>query len=120
MSASKPVCAVCHIEVPAPDLAKAMRFYGEVFGWEIGEQLGPNYCIWHAGDLGGGFSADMAPCDDGMNVVLGVEDIPAKLEEIAKAGGAVVKGKTEIGGGYGFYALFKDPNGNRLGLWSKT
>ena len=49
-----------------------------------------------------------------------VEDIPETLAKISTLGGKVEKEKTEIGGDYGFYAIFRDPSGNRLGLWSKT
>ena len=49
-----------------------------------------------------------------------VSDIPAKLAEIVEHGGQIVQGETEIGGGYGFYAHFRDPNGNRLGLWRRA
>jgi predicted enzyme related to lactoylglutathione lyase len=48
-----------------------------------------------------------------------VEDIPAKLEEIKEAGGKVIQGKTEIEGGYGFYARFQDTNGNHLQIHSR-
>jgi len=45
-------------------------------------------------------------------------DISPKLDEIKKAGGKVVQEKTEIGGGYGFYAQFIDPNGNYMQIYS--
>ncbi|MCZ7644826.1 MAG: VOC family protein [Planctomycetota bacterium] len=111
---------ICHVEIPAPDLEKAKTFFREQFGWTIHDNLGPTYCLWSAGGLGGGFSSEMAVVEGGLNVILAVDDIPGKLEAIARAGGKSVQGKTEIGGGHGFFALFKDPNGNRLGLWSKT
>ena len=108
--------AICHVEIPAPDLDKAMSFYRVLFGWKM-ELLGETYAMFQDGGMGGGLDKDMTVSDGGMNLYITVEDIPKKLGEVVEHGGAVVKDETEIGGGYGFYALFKDPNGNRLGLW---
>ncbi|MBI2932777.1 MAG: hypothetical protein HYY16_14105 [Planctomycetes bacterium] len=54
---------------------------------------------------------------------LKVADIPATLAQVEKAGGRTLKTRTPVIEGsqeYGFFALFADPNGNRLGLWSRT
>ena len=42
----------------------------------------------------------------------------ASFEKIVNNKGKIVQEKTEIGGGYGFYAIFEDSFGNILGLWS--
>jgi predicted enzyme related to lactoylglutathione lyase len=58
--------------------------------------------------------------DGGAVPVLLVEDIPAKLAEIVGAGGLELMGKTEISGDHGFCAYFRDPCGNKMGLWSRA
>jgi predicted enzyme related to lactoylglutathione lyase len=49
-------------------------------------------------------------------ITVDVEDIEASLGQIESAGGSVVKGKDAVPG-MGYYAYFKDTEGNILGLW---
>ena len=107
---------VCHIEIPAPDLDRVQEFYGEVFGWTF-EPMQEGYVFWRAGSLGGAFDREAAPTAEGIVLVLAVDDIDQKLEEIDNAGGRTLQGTTEIGGGMGFYAYFVDPVGNKMGIW---
>jgi uncharacterized protein len=109
----------CHIEIPAPEMEKTVKFYIEVFGWEVELFPDKTYAMFKDGAVGGGFDPTLSIQKDGVNLILEVDDIPAKLEEIVEAGGKIVKEKTEIGEGYGFYASFLDVNGNRLSIWSK-
>ena len=110
----------CHIEIPAPNLEKAKKFYTDVFGWEVEVMEGGNYAFFKDGLIGGGFDPDMKVAKGGPNLVIECDDILAKMDEIIVAGGKQTMPKTEIGGGMGFYASFLDPNGNRLSIWSKT
>ena len=110
---------LCYVEIPAPDLEAARAFYGTVLGWRIEQGIpGTRYLSFDAGRLGGGFDPTLEPTDRGPLLYVQVSDVSAALEAIARAGGGVVRGKTEIGGGHGFSALFDDPNGNRMGLVS--
>lgn len=45
------------------------------------------------------------------------DDIEASLEKIGSNGGSTVVPKTEIPG-FGHFAVFSDPTGNRIGLYS--
>lgn len=107
---------IVHIEIPAPDIAKAKAFYGEVFGWTF-SPMDDNYEFWDSGNMQGAFDASQKPHSDGTVLVLACDDVDDSLQAIEKAGGKVVQGKTAIGGDHGWYAYFKDPNGNRLGVW---
>jgi predicted enzyme related to lactoylglutathione lyase len=49
-------------------------------------------------------------------ITVDVDDIDATLAQVEKLGGSVVKPKDAIPG-MGFYAYFKDTEGNVLGLW---
>ncbi len=111
---------ICHIEIPAPRIDETRRFYSEVFGWTIEPVQGMDYMTFNAGSLGGGFDPSIPVSDAGVNLVIAVEDIPKKLTEIAKSGGEIMTEKTRISEEHGYYGQFKDPNGNRMGLWSKT
>jgi predicted enzyme related to lactoylglutathione lyase len=112
---------ICYVEIPAPDLKKATAFYGRIFKWKIDDSsTGDAYAMFQDGGHGGGFDPKKQPSDKGVVLYISVKDISGTLKEIASAGGSVVKEKTEIGGDYGFYGLFKDPNGNQVGVWSKA
>jgi len=110
----------CHIEIPAPHLEKTAEFYKKIFNWEIELSPDRSYAFFKDGSVGGGFDPTLSIQKDGVNLVIEVEDIPEKLLEIEKAGGKIIKEKTDIGGGYGYYASFLDINGNRLSIWSKS
>ncbi|MFC1588491.1 VOC family protein [Planctomycetota bacterium] len=113
-----PFGSICHIEIPAPDLAKAKSFYQSVFGWTMEDIPEMPYVMFSSGTVGGGFDPALEVVDKGVNVIIEVADIPSKLVEISEAGGGIEQEKTEIAGGFGFYAVFKDPNGNRLSIHS--
>ena len=51
-------------------------------------------------------------------IYLKVTDIAETLRQVCANGGTVEREKFAIGGGFGFSAHFRDPNGNRLGLFS--
>lgn len=49
------------------------------------------------------------------------QTVDAKLKLIEKFGGKILEGKTPIGENaeYGHYALFEDPQGNKMCLYSE-
>ncbi|MCK5050285.1 MAG: VOC family protein [Candidatus Cloacimonetes bacterium] len=110
----------CHIEIPAPDLEKTVKFYTDVFDWEVEVLKNGNYAFFKDGLVGGGFDPDMKVSKGGPNLVIECDDIPTKMAEIIAAGGKQTLPKTEIGDDMGFYASFLDVNGNRLSIWSKN
>ena len=104
-----------YIEMAASDLDCIRQFYTKVFGWEM-EPYGNDYVTFTDGKLRGGFfRGPVSP--GGCLPVLTVQDVGAKLGEIQAAGGAVVQPETKHE--WGCRAVFTDPEGNRLGLWSK-
>jgi predicted enzyme related to lactoylglutathione lyase len=110
----------CHIEIPTTDVQNTKEFYGQIFGWEF-EDMGGGYVMFKPPDgLRGGFTTERKPTADGIALYIEVEDIPKKLEEIESGGGKLVTPKIKISDEFGFYAIFLDPQGNALGLWSKT
>jgi len=116
---------ICHIEFPTTDLAASRRFYGEIFGWRFEEIPGmAGYALFTTpSGLGGGIDGSgraEPPSERGPILHLEVEDIDATLERIEAAGGRTVIPKTKISDEFGFYALFLDNVGNRLGVWSRS
>ena len=115
--------AICHIEIPAPDLKKAIAFYTNVFGWTVEQPplMAGHYALWRGEGRTGGFDAHAKPAPvkrPGVGLYLAVPSIPRALKQIERAGGKVLEKKTAIGGGFGHYAVFIDPNGNRMNVWS--
>ena len=114
-----PVGGICHHEIFARDLKESEKFYSDLFGWTTSPH-DPGYLFWKApGGYSGGFITAGAPITNpAATFYIKVDDIPATLDKIVKLGGVVARPKTEIGGDNGFYALFRDPAGNNVGLWS--
>jgi len=111
---------ICHFEIPAHDLNRVSKFYADVFGWNS-FPMDDNYAFFKTPDgPGGGFSTCQKPVEDpGYNFYIEVEDIPGAFEKIKNSGGEQVKEKTEISPDHGFFGVFKDSEGNIIGLWSK-
>ena len=112
---------ITHVEIPAPDLAKAIQFYSRVFNWKIDIITPDAYAYFLIGDTntGGGLDAALQPVNEtsGHQICVDVENIADALDKIEKEGGTITKDKTDIGG-HGYYACFKDPNGNHLQIHS--
>lgn len=117
MSLEPSPCKVEWLEIPAPDLERAGAFYSTVFGWQI-SRFSSDYWVFQAGNLHGGLMKNRPVSDDGIRFSITVEEITAVLREIEAAGGEIIREKYNLGEELGFCALFKDPNGNRIELWS--
>jgi len=114
--------AVSWIELPAADPDASATFFETVFGWIVHREGMPGYIIFQdpAGHVGGGFRADLRPTGDGPLVYLSVDDIDAVLPTIEAAGGRVLAERTAIDEQVGWWASFRDPGGNVLGLYQEA
>lgn len=114
----------CHIELLSGDRQRARRFYGDVFGWRLDDIPGADYTMVTTsedgirGGLGGLAQATgTAPAAPrGIVPYIRPDDFEATLEKVVQAGGEVVIPKTDVMG-YGWFAHFRDPDGNVVGLW---
>ncbi len=112
-------CNIVHIEIPAASGAQAGQFYKDLFDWKISREESMDYTLWEPEiPPGGGFTPlgeDLKPGD----ILLYVDspDIGADLKRAVKLGGTKVTEKTEIPG-VGWFAIFKDPTGNRMALFT--
>jgi len=107
-----------YVELPAADLGRAKRFYGDAFGWTF-EDYGPDYCAFNDGVMDGGFyrSPLRSNSDQGAAlIVLYADDLEALEVKVKQAGGAVVKPIFRFPGGRRFH--FTDTVGNELAVWS--
>lgn len=110
-----------YVEIPVSDLARAADFAERVFGWTVRRDDGPYWSFATADDReAGGFELveRVTRHEGGPLVYVMVDDLDAAIDLVPRAGGTIERGRTEIPGGSGFYAHLRDPDGNRLGLWS--
>ena len=110
---------LCHLELPVKDLARAMKLYGEVFGWQFHEmpEMGYTMFITPSGKLGGGFIHPGSPMQlAGPLVYLSVDSIEVAMKDL-EARGAKARGpKVEIPG-HGSFQHLEDSEGNMCAIW---
>lgn len=109
---------ISYIEIPTRDSGESAKFYEALFGWKVTPMEGMDYITWETGEgPTGGFnpvSADFKPGE--LSIYVNSEDIEADLQAAVAAGGSIAFGRTEIPG-FGWWGMFKDVAGNRIGLY---
>jgi predicted enzyme related to lactoylglutathione lyase len=115
--------AVGFFEVVSPDHERAQKFYAELFDWTIDADPamgGFGLVNTRAGDgaIPGGIGPEETPGDAGVRIYVRVDDLEAYLGRVEQHGGKRLSEPVELPDGYGRIAMFADPDGNRVGLWS--
>ena len=112
---------ISFVEVPAADFERAVKFYEQVLllEFKIVEGELEKMAFFPGGEGAISFSHGFNPSSDGVLVSLNAgKDMDAILLRVKEHGGRIEKPKTKIQGeGMGFFALFLDSEGNRLGLY---
>lgn len=117
-----PAGSIVHTELFGSDLAVMQSFYSDLFGWTF-TPMDETYVMFEDGDgNGGGITSNAGPMGGEPGrmttvIYLWCLDIPAKLAEIEAHGGSAVMPLTPIPG-YGAFAIFSDPSGNNVGLFT--
>lgn len=109
-----------HFEIPAENTERAMKFFGDVFGWNF-QGYGDGYFLATTGEgmgIDGAIYQRQQETDGVVNSV-GVPSIDEFVGKVEEAGGTIIMEKTEIGE-HGWYAMFKDTEGNTHGLWQSN
>jgi predicted enzyme related to lactoylglutathione lyase len=114
-------------EISVNDIARAKKFYEEIFSIEMqeSEMMGMKMAMFPidnmSGKVGGALceSPYHKPSADGVKVYLNANpDMDAILAKIGGAGGQVMMPKTKISDEIGFMAGFVDSEGNHIALHS--
>jgi len=112
------------VEIPATDFERAVQFYNTFLGVELNAfDFGAEKMACFPNDEGAiSYAPDFNPSSDGVLVSLNMED---RLDEvlliIEKNGGKIVRPKTKIEAeGRGYFALFLDSEGNKVGLYGDS
>jgi len=120
--------AINWFEIPATDIARAKRFYEQIFDIKMEEMdmPGMKYAMFPFNPMKGNVAGGLAqsemhkPGTVGSIVYLNANpDLQHVLDRIQKAGGKITMPKTSIGQN-GFMAFFADTEGNNVALHSNA
>jgi hypothetical protein len=123
---------VVHFEILADDVARAKEFYGSIFGWGLMDyDMGTGtYTIVQTVDVDesqmpkepGAINGGMmqrSPAAPTPIITIEVDAIDEAAARIEEAGGSMVTPRTEVSN-MGWFAYFKDSEGNTMGLWESA
>jgi uncharacterized protein len=103
---------IVFFDVAGPASASLPEFYSKLFGWRADPRANGNWSIPVATPLLGTLRVG-DPTEKRLYV--GVDDVAAKLAEIAASGGTIDAPRFEVAG-VAVLGLFKDPAGNPMAL----
>jgi predicted enzyme related to lactoylglutathione lyase len=121
---------IVHFEIPADDVARAKKFYGSIFGWDLQDMQGMDYTSIRTvavdeqqmptepGAINGGMMK-RTPHTPSPVITINVDSIDSALGQVEAGGGTVVQPRQEIPG-MGAFAYFKDSEDNTMGLWENA
>jgi len=117
---------IVHFEIPADDVEKLRKFYGELFGWKIEKMPGPVE-YWGIATVpvdekgmpqrpgvNGGMMKRQNPEHKPVNYIA-VESVDEYVKKIEALGGRVIVPKVEVPG-IGWWALALDLEGNQFAI----
>ena len=114
---------VVHWEINTKDSTAVKNFYSALFGWQIDSNNTMNYGLVSTGNkkgIGGGISqADPNMPFPAVTFYVEVDDPQSYLNKAEGLGGRTIVPVTEIPQMVTF-ALFMDPDGNKIGLVKST
>ena len=117
--------AITWFEIPTTDIDRATRFYETLLAAELLPFPGPEPCHMFPsgeGKVGGCLIQRLSakPGESGAMVYLNVDGkLDDTLVRANTLGARILVPKTQIPGGFGFYACFIDSEGNHVGLHSR-
>jgi uncharacterized protein len=113
------------VEIPTSDFSRAVTFYQNILNVVIEEadmdgiQMGILPSDGETASVVLVKGSDYKPTSEGTVVYLNPgNDLQATLDKVEKNGGKVIMPKTQISPEIGFFSLFLDTEGNKLGLHS--
>jgi uncharacterized protein len=122
---------VVHFEIPTDDVARAREFYGSTFGWQLQPIEEMSYTLVTTapadekthqpkdpGAINGGIMERSERTPHPI-ITIEVDSIDDSLKKVEAGGGSMVMPRADMGGN-GWFAYFKDSEGNVLGLWENA
>jgi len=112
---------IAWVEIPAENFKRAVDFYGKVLktDFSVFDSDSEKMACLPGGEGAISYAPDFNPSGDGVLVSFNVpDDLEKILERIKSNGGNIVRSKTKIEAeGRGYFALFTDTEGNKIGLY---
>jgi len=108
---------VVHFDLPADDVQKAKAFYAKLFDWQF-QIVSDSYVSITTGvnsPTGAFVKVDELPTPS-VCPYIWTKDIDKILDKVIDQGGRIYQNKTPAQAG--FQAVFIDPFGNKIGLYS--
>jgi len=120
---------VVHFEMPYGNGERLMKFYTQVFGWQMnktGKDMGyyvlaytaetdKNMMVKTPGAINGGFFRKQDAPGSRTSVVIAVDDIDKAMKKVTAAGGKILGKPMDIPG-VGKFVSFKDSEGNKASM----
>ena len=122
-SEKKQSASITWFEIPADNVDRAKKFYGELFAWKIERFPGPQD-YWHIDTDGADETPDGAlkkrkhPQEPVVNYV-SVDSVTEFSKKIEKLGGKICMAKTAVPE-MGYFAICQDPENNVFALWERN
>jgi hypothetical protein len=113
---------VVHFEVVGQDADKLRDYYGQLFGWEWSEPMGPTdyTTVTNADGIGGGLGAAPDGYPGHVTFYVQVPDVEATLAQAEGLGGSRMMGPDEVPGVGIVIGLMSDPEGHVVGVMSEA
>jgi predicted enzyme related to lactoylglutathione lyase len=109
MAAKSKDGSIVHVEITSKSPPKTKAFFAEVFGWKFTEMPEMGYATFEpAAKPAGGMMKSGKGMPVGVTNYLLATSIDKTLGKVTKAGGKVVRPKTEIPG-VGWFAVIQTP-----------
>ena len=112
-------------EIPAHEISRAINFYQSILSIEIEKMEMPEMQMGifpYDGQMVTGVilkAEGYKPSADGVTIYLnGGENLQVILDKVESNGGRVLTAKTPHADGNGYFAIFLDSEGNKIGLSS--
>ena len=107
---------IVHIDIPVDDLQKAKNFYSKLFDWTFNKVSDEYMTFSSVKTPTGAFYVVQDLPEPGICLYVWAQDIDDVLDKVIDLGGRIVQNKITIPSG--FQAIFIDPFGNRIGVYS--
>jgi predicted enzyme related to lactoylglutathione lyase len=123
-SKRQPKDFISWFEIPANNFQQSVNFYNQIFGIDMETNSDENYAMAFfpvSNGVGGSIVAGpgATPGDSGPLLYLNAgKDLNLVLKHVENAGGRIVMSKTLINQESGYFAIFIDPEGNKIALYS--
>ncbi len=108
-----------HIELNTDDLARAKKFYKNVFDWKLSDAKAMPYTLIDVGGTGTGGGMQKSPMTGAPSSWLPyvqVADVRKTIAKASKSGARILEPYIPIGE-MGACGIFVDPTGATIGVW---